>query len=449
MTQKEKERMSRKEEVLKRFYENKGFMDTVVKDNIEKYRKGDLKISLCDSNNTPIKNAEITITQTKHEFGFGANVFMLDGFKTEKENSKYKTEFKNLFNIATLPFFWPATEPERNKLRFTKDSEFMYRRPPIDLCLEYCKEYDIEPKCHCLNYDGISPKWLEGVSVMEHKQLLEKRFAEISERYADKIPSFEVTNEVFHALNQKHNAFYNENDFVSWSYETAHKYFPNNKLIMNDDMFVWYRRYRGTPYYLLLKSLLLKDNYHIDVIGMQFHFFFNKEEEIEKADFYYNPIFLYDLLNMYGEFNKDIQITEMTIPAYSDLPEDEETQAEIIKNIYTLFFSHPNMSSIIYWNLVDGHTGFSNPGDMTAGENRFYGGLLNVDMSRKKAYTELDRLINSTWHTTDTKITDNNGQADFRGFYGDYDVEIKYKNKYVIKKIKLSKNSNNTYKIVI
>ena len=59
----------------------------------------------------------------------------------------------------------------------------------------------------------------------------------------------------------------------------------------------------------------------------------------------------------------------MTIPAYSDSFEDEEVQAELIEKLYTVFFSHPAMEAIIYWNLVDGYAVAAPQGDMTKGEN--------------------------------------------------------------------------------
>ena len=89
-----------------------------------------------------------------------------------------------------MPFYWQANEPEPGKYRFAKDSPYMYRRPPIDMCLEFCEANGIEPKAHCLNYmtPGEFPKWWKKSDVKHEKELLEKRFRILAERYAERIP---------------------------------------------------------------------------------------------------------------------------------------------------------------------------------------------------------------------------------------------------------------------
>ena len=76
------------------------------------------------------------------------------------------------FNLATLPFYWQANEPEPGNYRFVKDSPYVYRRPPIDLCLEFCEANGIESKAHCLNYVevGLFPTWVKG-DVKREKEL--------------------------------------------------------------------------------------------------------------------------------------------------------------------------------------------------------------------------------------------------------------------------------------
>lgn len=72
-------------------------------------------------------------------------------------------------------------------------------------------------------------------------------------------------------------------------------------------------------------------------------------------------------MDTYAKFGKPLQITEITIPAYSNDPADEEIQSQIIKNLYSIWFSHPAMEAIIYWNLPDGYAHRAVPGDMTQG----------------------------------------------------------------------------------
>ena len=137
--------MSYKETVAEIFARHKPFTDRMIEAGIERNRKGNAKITVTDENGTPIQGAKIKAVQKSHEFRFGANLLMLDEFETDEKNEKYKKYFSDLFNMATLPFYWNTLEPERGKPRYAKDSPKVYRRPAIDLCMEFCEEYGIEP----------------------------------------------------------------------------------------------------------------------------------------------------------------------------------------------------------------------------------------------------------------------------------------------------------------
>ena len=445
--------------VLEHFEANKDFFENTIYPNIEKYRKGDIKINIKDLNGNIIPNAKIKIKQKNHEFKFGANLFMLDELETEEKNQSYKELFKRIFNMATLPFYWSSIEPEKGKLRYDKNSEKYYRRPPIDLCMEFCQENEIEPREHALAYEHQFPKWLKGASVDEIKAALEKRYEEISKRYKDKIPTIEVTNEMLWSRDNCVTEFYNASDYIEWCFKLAEKYFPDNQLAINEytEAF-WGDNCRSTDrYYAYTEATMLKGA-RIDAIGAQFHMFETREEEMKKSSYLYNPVSLYDHMNLYSDLSKNLQVTEITIPAYSSEDSDEEIQAKILEYLYTVWFSHPSMEQIIYWNLVDGYAYVENPtpeairwsqGNMSVGENIYYGGLLRFDMSKKPAYIALDNLINKKWHTELDLVLDNEGCVNFRGFYGDYEVEIIAGDKVVNKKFTLSSKKDKNITIAI
>ena len=138
-------------------------------------------------------------------------------------------------------------------------------------------------------------------------------------------------------------------------------------------------------------------------------------------------------MDLYANFGKPLQITEVTIPAYSWDKEDEEIQAKIIEYLYTIWFGHPNVEQIIYWNMVDGYAHLwssdtekikASQGDMTIGENYYYGGLLRFDLSPKPAFYTIKNLFKKVWHTEENLVTNENGEVVFKGFYGDYEVYV-------------------------
>lgn len=449
--------MSERRKVLEKFEEQYEYMQERVNSGIEEYRKGDFTITVTDADGKGIDNVKIRVNQKSHEFKFGANLFMLDELETKEKNELYKKYFADVFNMATLPFYWDATEPEQGKTRYDKDSPKVYRRPSADLCIEFCEKHGIEPREHGLAYNGFFPKWLYNASLEEEKEALEKRFGEISKRYKDKIPTIEVTNEM--GWGKGKTAFYDEPNFVEWCFKMAEKYFPENHLVINDATEqTWGDACRATSmYYAYTEANLLKGA-RIDSIGMQFHMFYKSEEEYKKTRVFYDPENLYGHMDLYSNLVKSLQVTEVTIPAYSNDTEDEAIQAEIIEKLYSIWFSHPYMEQIVYWNLVDGYAHLWDPdpekikasqGDMTLGENYYYGGLLRFDLSPKPAYFTIKNLIEKKWHTEAETVTNHLGKADFRGFYGKYDVEIEANGKRMIKEISISKNHENDFEYVI
>lgn len=431
-----------------------------TEDGIERYRKGNATLSVVDTNGRPVSGATVKIKQKNHAFRFGANCFMLDELESDEKNEAYKRRFAELFNMATLPFYWDTLEPERGKPRYAKDSPKVYRRPAPDLCIEFCKQHGIEPREHALAYENTFPKWLSDATVDEVKQELERRYAEIAARYADKIRTIEVTNEM--AWEDGTTAFYDAPDFVEWCFKTARKYFPSNQLGINEmSGDAWGKGCRATNrYYAYIEANLLKGA-PIDAIGMQYHLFYKPEDLLAKehsARLMLDPNELRRHMDLFAIFGKPLQVTEVTVPSYSWEAEDEAFQAELIERLYSVWFSHPSVEQIIYWNVVDGYTFVRDTtpeivaktqGNMTLGENYYHGGLLRFDLSPKPAYQKLRELICERWHTEAQAATNEGGFATLRGFFGAYAVEVTAGEKTVCQQFELSKDNDNSWTVVL
>lgn len=385
-----------------------------IQEGIEKNRKGNFVVK------TNAKKVKVTLKN--HKFRFGCNLFMLDEFPDDpNKNVIYRQKFKEVFNLATLPFYWDATEPEEGKTRYEIGSPALYRRPPVDLCIKYCEENNIEPREHALCYDNFFPDWLADKTVPEIKQYIVKRMQQISRRYADKIPTIEVTNEMF--WDKGKTPIYADPDFMVFCYEQAAKYFPKNELCINEwSGDIWNKNpLPWNNYYLIIENLLLKGA-RVDAIGMQYHMFYNKDDYFKSTRRVYNLRHLIQVMDNFARLKKPFQITEITIPAFTEESADEQAQADIIEQLYSTWFSYPNVEQIIYWNLVDGYAAFTEPGNMTAGENVYRGGLLRFDLSEKPAFQRIKHLVKDVW-TTNEQLETKGGAASFRGFYGEYEVE--------------------------
>lgn len=425
--------MGRMEIMLQPFETARDWMEPRVAEGIEKNRKADAQIEVVDQNGQPVSGVNVRYNLKKHAFLHGANCFMLEELETPEKNRLYEEYYQKVFNEATIPFYWTDLEPEKGKPRFAKDSPKVYRRPAPDLCLEYCDKYNITPKLHCLNYDQFSPVWLDPHDVPEVKRLLEKRIKEIAERYADKIHGIEVINETLcerakprHGRISQSTDFFAEDDIISWSFDVARKYMPHNELIINEaTRFAWNTDRGARSWYALSIADAIRRGADIDTIGLQYHMFQKLEVEVENVLPYYDPKKLFGVMDYYERaFGKPLQVTEITIPAYSNSAEDEELQAKLIENLYSIWFSHPAMEAAIYWNLVDGYAAYAPQGDMTSGENYYHGGLLRFDFTPKPAYHMMDELFNHRWHTQGSAVTDGEGKVKLRGFKGDYEVTL-------------------------
>lgn len=438
--------MSRRD-VLKPFEENKQYMEEMIETGIERNRKGFAEIIVKDSEGNPIKDARIKVKQRTHEFKYGANLFMLDELETPEKNELYKKYYAEAFNMATLPFYWNDLEPEKGKQRYEKGSTKIYRRPTIDLCIEFCEQNGIEPREHALAYDAFFPNWLCNSDVAECKREYERRCKEIAERYGNKINTIEVTNEMLWEKGKT--ALYEEDDFVEYAFKTARKYFGSNQLVINEIPWIWGANGRTSDNYYSYIANAIHNGAPIDAIGMQYHMFFHEKDELEKTAKYYNPKHLYRIMDLYSKFQKPLQITEITIPAYSNSEEDEAIQAEIIKNLYSIWFSHENIEQIMYWNLVDGYAAFAPQGDMKSGENIFYGGLIRFDFTPKPSYYVIKDLFQKVWHTEEVVSSNEQGKVFFKGFFGKYDVEITVDGKTVNKEINFFKKSKRMFELTL
>lgn len=398
--------------------ESKAYFSKRYAADLEKNRRGDFSVTV-QRNGKPLNGISVSYALEEHDFDFGCNLFMLDQYDDPAQQATYYAQWLRLFNTAVVPLYWEGTEPKKGYLRYAADTpNDVYRRPPADRVVAFCRENGIAMKGHPLFWQEFIAKWLpEEWNALY--PLIEKRFAEISKRYADTIPVFDCVNEPSRLFDQLFE--YRENgwkcvfppeDYIEQMFALGKRYFPNNTLILNEATGAAFGEFRGIfgGYYLLLEKLLGK-GLKIDRIGLQCHV----EDEA-----YYKNVFqserLYRLLDTYGRFGKPLVLSEIGLSC-----EDEETQALAAERLYRVCFSHAAMSGIFWWNLDDNGI-LCDKARNAAGENLPYGGLVRNGVP-KAAYKVLDRLINEEWHT-EGSTSAKDGKVAFRGFFGRYRLHI-------------------------
>ena len=150
--------------------------------DIEKYRKADGEIVLENLG----RKRDVKIEQISHEFYFGAHIFNFNQLGKTEYNERYKRSYGELFNSATVPFYWRHLEWERGKPRFEtseRDTEewwnncqdpqvqWHWRRPSTDQIVDFCESKGVRMHGHVLVWGtrghGIPRWWSELLTPQE------------------------------------------------------------------------------------------------------------------------------------------------------------------------------------------------------------------------------------------------------------------------------------------
>jgi hypothetical protein len=172
-------------------------------------------------------------------------------------------------------------------------------------------------------------------------------------------------------------------------------------------------------------------------------FGFKSLDDVKWPEDFLNPRRIFRCLDQYAKVGVPLNISEITITAHPDLGDGPAFQKEMAERLYRIWFSHPALNGIIYWNLVD-DTAHATP---TWNENLYKGGLLNKDLSPKPAYEALLNLVKKEWTTKTELAYEDGGFNRFNGFYGDYEAEIKTDAGTFKRKLYLAKDSINHFKM--
>jgi endo-1,4-beta-xylanase len=406
-------------------------------ENIEKYRKGNVTIQFKTRDGKMIRNAQVEINQKTHDFLFGCIIFDMIRNENAYREELFKARFKNIFNLAVFPFYWPGYESRQG---FTQWESML---PTIN----WCKANGITTKGHPLVWatQSGSPQWLTSYTVKETEELLKTRVINITAGFRDRIELWDVVNEPVNVKTWKHKMqnFSDENDwgvqdtisliadYVEKALQWAHQGNPTANLLINEYKTLADKEIRKRYEDLLVE--LKQRNVPLSGIGIQAH---------EPRQEWFSPEEVWKTFDLYYKIGYPIHITEFH-PQSSGVSITgnwrtgswtPETQAEFTEQFVKLCFGHPAVVSINWW-------GFSDRNIWLPG-----GGLIDEEYRPKPVYNMLDKLINQTWKTKTSGQTDNQGTISFRGFFGEYDITLKTPDgKIRVFPVHVSKNEENRW----
>ncbi|MCS7265755.1 MAG: endo-1,4-beta-xylanase [Armatimonadetes bacterium] len=378
-----------------------------AKERIEQLRKCDVNFFVKTYDGKLVRNAQLTLTQTRHAFLFGCNIFRWGRIPDPNREELYRERFAAIFNFATLPFYWSPYEWVRGK----PNHEY------IDRVVEWCQQKGITCKGHPLVWDNSASSpdhWLPD-DHSEIEKLSTGRVREIIQRFAGRIDIWDVVNEATHLLPQSPN----KTKMASWAMaigpvkytalhlKVAREANPKAILLVND-----YRT--DEAYRKILEQLKDEDGrWLFDVVGIQSHMHGGV----------WTAKRTWEVCERFAHLGLPLHFTETTIVSGRPIerrkwgdttPEGEEKQVEATVQFYTLLFSHPSVEAITWWDFSDDGAWMGAPA-----------GWLRRDMSPKPVYERMMELIKGEWWTKAKGITDKEGKWQTRAFYGEHELKIR------------------------
>ena len=381
----------------------------------EKYRKGDAVLIFKTQDGRPLSGASVEIRQKTHDFLFGSLLFGLlrDADREPYRPETYQERFKALFNLGVLPFYWSGYEATPGMPQWASRARV----------IEWALANGITVKGHPLVWTEQSgtPRWLFSLPVETTETLLAARVTSTVLGLSGKINIWDVVNEAVNTVSWR-TAYGTEGDrykyipieeAASWItpyYRMAHQANPQATLVLNDFNQIMNPEVRQR--FVSLVERLKAQQVPIGALGVQTH---------EPPDAWFPPEEVVKTLDRLGSLGYPLQITEF-IPQSSGKPITggwregrwtEANQADYAEQIYRLAFGNPSVQLINWW-------GFSDRDPWKPG-----GGLLTAEYEPKPVYRRLMRLIHQEWETRLTGTTNQDGQLNFRGFYGEYEILLK------------------------
>jgi endo-1,4-beta-xylanase len=369
---------------------------------VERHRKGNVCLTVRTEKGEPVSGAKVVVEQVSSRFRVGCNIFGFGRFSTPEQNALYAKRFEELFDFATLPFYWRGYERERGK------PQHAYREEVA----RWCKEKGIATKGHPLAWtvDSGRPRWVESLPAEESLAALEGRITDCVSHFQGLIDAWDVVNEPTHTRpwpGTKTTA-----DFVESCLRWARQANPDALLIVNEYYVVQDTEGKG-PFYKLVEELIGRGA-PFDAIGLQAH--------EPRADWY--PLDMVEkTLETYARLGKRIHITEFTptssgkaiTGSFREGAWDEKAQADYAEQFFRVCYGNPAVDCIVWWDLCEAKAWLEG------------GGLLRKDLTPKEVYHRIRRLVREEWRTRFNGLTDAKGQAEFRGFHGKYMATVEAK----------------------
>lgn len=379
-----------------------------ARERIDKLRKSDLRVLIKTAAGEPVSDAAVSVRMTRHAFPFGtaAAVASSNGHRfghaygqyywfTPKDEENYDYWLRRWFTKVT-----PETALMTNG--WVGHWPHLGREVAINAVKRYI-ETGFEVRGHIL----VWPAWqyfrLPGIEEAKNKpevlgpMVINHVLDEVS-AFKDTIFEWTLLNEPFahHDLMD----VLGREAMVDW-FKAGRQASPNAKLYIND-----YAILSGggmdlghQDHYAETIQFLIDRGAPLDGIGLQGHF----------GDDVTPPDKVYEILDRFAAFGRDLQITEFDINS-----RDRALQADYMRDFMTVAFSHPAVCGFSLWGFWE------------QAHWRPDAALIDKDWRLKPNGEAFEKLVRGEWWTNAESTTGEDGTVSIRGFQGDYSITVQY-----------------------
>ncbi|HUG51659.1 MAG TPA: endo-1,4-beta-xylanase [Terrimesophilobacter sp.] len=369
---------------------------------------------MTDSTDTPLRNAQVVVAQTRHSFTFGNIGFdfleLSNGEPNGVGTEQLAELYTDIFNTATLPFYWGRFEPERG----TPDTARL-RQAAV-----WFRERGVALKGHPLVWHSVQPDWLRGLPLETVERLQRERIRRDVADFAGLIDTWDAINEavIMPVFTGEANGITplarakGRIAMIRMAFEEARAANGHARLLLNDfDL--------SSAYECLIEGVL-EAGIQIDAIGLQTHMHQGYRGEdavlatLDRFARYGVPVHMTESSLVSGDLMPAdiVDLNDYQVPQWPSTPEGEARQADEIERFYRALVSHPAVEAITYWGLTDAGAWLGAPI-----------GLVRADGTPKPSYDALRTLIKGEWWLAPTTaVTDADGRLSVTGFAGDYEL---------------------------
>jgi endo-1,4-beta-xylanase len=228
---------------------------------------------------------------------------------------------------------WGSVESTRNSMNWGQ----------LDSAYSYAQQRGYKFKEHTLVWGSQYPSWITSLTQAQQKAEVEEWIRLFAQRYPNTW-AVDVVNEPIKTPLPFKAALGGDGstgwDWVIWSFQTARRYLPNAKLLINE--YGTENDANARNQYLTIVNLL-KSRGLIDGIGVQSHYF-NLDNMTASQ--------MTTALNSYASTGLDIYISELDITGGGT----DAGQSTKYQQLFPVIWTHPNVKGITLWGYIVGQT---------------------------------------------------------------------------------------------